>query len=291
MNYKIGIYDSDFSYMVSFMEYVNSNERLSYKISGFSSESALNEYLSEHTLDVLLLADKCHADVSHIKVVKLTEDAGSKDAIFKYQCIDDILQKLDIAPTEGKSIIVKKAELIGVYSPLGRCGKTNFAHALCELFGNCVYLGLEEYPVLNKDDVCEGFDSDKFLYYIVNHNKKAIELYENNFKLTKKIIPVCNNYGDNRNIDGNSIMWFFHELKNTFHLDTMIVDVGTGVMEDISLLKCFEKLYIPALKDERSQMKLKLFDKYAQAESINYELVYLPDENSEVLTKMLKKEV
>ena len=291
MNYKIGIYDSDFSYMVSFMEYVNSNESLPYKISGFSSENALNEYLSEHTLDALLLAEKCNADVSNIKVVKLTEDAGSKDAIFKYQCIDDILQKINIEPTEGKSIIVKKAELIGVYSPLGRCGKTNFAHALCELLGNSVYLGLEEYPALNKGGECGEFDHDRFLYYIVNHNKKAVEMYENNYKLTNMIIPVCKNYGDNRNIDGNSIIWFFNELKNTFLLDAMIVDVGTGAMEDISLLKCFEKLYIPALKDERSQMKLKLFDKYAQAESISYEVIYLPDENSEILKRMLKKEV
>lgn len=73
--------------------------------------------------------------------------------MYKYQSGDCILQEVMacycIAPPQpGLALMGKSGLVMGVYSPVGRCGKTSFALALAHMLGKSqavLFISLEEY--------------------------------------------------------------------------------------------------------------------------------------------------
>ena len=40
---------------------------------------------------------------------------------------------------------------------------------------------------------------------------------------------------------------------------TIVFDIGTAAVSDISILECFDRLYVPVLRDEVSKAKFEVF--------------------------------
>lgn len=286
---KLGLYDVDFFYALSVLEYVNSLKNTRYTVSVFSSESALREYLEDHTLDVILINEVYNTENYNAKVVKLSDKRNQEGCIFKYQSVLDILAKLELDEKNE----AKKYEftgLIGIYSPVGRCGKTNLSLAIGRSCKNAIYLNLEEYSSIGLEMLdCVGNESesdikglnDKIFYYLMTENKELISYLGRCPKLKKynnlKMISWVNNYGDTKLVTADKLKWFWEVLENTGEYDALIVDIGAGAINDLSVLSVFDVVYVPLVKESISTSKLTRFGKWISSEGCNYKKVYLPN--------------
>ena len=159
----ISIVDPDTQYAGKLAEYINSHDAGGLKAVTFSDVASYRSNRKDYDTRILLveermLADLHENDVGESLVVALSEDGlltyGGITAVFKYTRGDVLLRELmkvysEAEPSEKLVRVTNhKAQIIGIYSPVGRCGKTSFALCLsCTLAakGKLLLLSLDEY--------------------------------------------------------------------------------------------------------------------------------------------------
>ncbi len=259
MEYKVGIWDEDYHYMLNLMEYINSRSSIPLRLVAFSSEQALGEYLGKEYLDGLLLGASMDLERTvGTRVMYMVDNSNLEDfdkgktladkCIFKYQSVDVIAK--EIMNTIGSNISKTGeagAVFIGVYSPLGRSGKTSLARAMCHYYGDCLYVGLEDFCV--RDDLGE-----KFLYCLLEENSQIIEVING-----AKCINGILSYMDIRELTASNLKWFKNLIGTELMYGRVVFDVGVGALWDIEILSAMDVVYVPVLGDEVSGEKLVAF--------------------------------
>lgn len=300
MVYKIGIYDSDFYYMVAFMEYVNSKYDNRYKVSVFSSEEAVIEYIEKYDLDILLINETYQNHKKNIKTLLLSDERDKDNVLYKYQNVEIIINYINDCLKQKKKTNFNISGIIGVYSPIGRTGKTTLSLALCYTNKNAIYLNLEDYPseiedLNNINNINMKISNDKLLYYIATENKLVVDLVEEMPVLkddnTIKIISGPNEYGDSRMIGGKNLRWFFDTINNQGAYNLIVADIGCGALDKIEVLASFDKIFVPYIRDKSMEQKIHRFEELAKKHNINYQLVDVPNvdyKNQLIINKLLK---
>lgn len=156
--------DLEAEYARNFMEYLNQKNNLPFEVQAFTSVESLAAYAGETHVELLLISsDAMCREVQELnigKVVILTEgtrpeELDAYDEVYKYQSSAEILREVMACYGEEKimvsmqnPVLRKKTEILGVYSPLGRCLKTSFAWTLGQILSEeqtVLYLNMEEY--------------------------------------------------------------------------------------------------------------------------------------------------
>lgn len=274
MSYRIGILNQDKKYSYGLMEYLNNTE-YHFKAITFSGELPLRDYLRTQKLEFLLIDEELESldiDVPTIYVSEQREDA-KEGYIYKYQSMNAIAKKL-LSYMKKEQVDYQKLRMYGVYSPLGRCGKTTIAKEICKHHRNSLYINMEEYP----EEVDTSTNSEVFIYYLANYNPEVLNLIaqlKEDFRGNKSILGV-NFYQDLRHISKSNISWFLDMLKANMDFKRVVFDIGQGVLMDIDILSCFDRVIVPTLSDEISLKKLQLFkSNIASRESIGSKVTYL----------------
>lgn len=274
MSYRIGILNQDKKYSYGLMEYLNNTE-YHFKAITFSGELPLRDYLRTQKLEFLLIDEEFESldiDVPTIYVSEQREDA-KEGYIYKYQSMNAIAKKL-LSYMKKEQVDYQKLRVYGVYSPLGRCGKTTIAKEICKHHRNSLYINMEEYP----EEVDTSTNSEVFIYYLANYNPEVLNLItqlKEDFRGNKSILGV-NFYQDLRHISKSNISWFLDMLKANMDFKRVVFDIGQGVLMDIDILSCFDRVIVPTLSDEISLKKLQLFkSNIASRESIGSKVTYL----------------
>lgn len=274
MSYRIGILNQDKKYSYGLMEYLNNTE-YHFKAITFSGELPLRDYLRTQKLEFLLIDEEFESldiDVPTIYVSDQREDA-KEGYIYKYQSMNAIAKKL-LSYMKKEQVDYQKLRVYGVYSPLGRCGKTTIAKEICIHHRNSLYINMEEYP----KEVDTSTNSEVFIYYLANYNPEVLNLIaqlKEDFRGNKSILGV-NFYQDLRHISKSNISWFLDMLKANMDFKRVVFDIGQGVLMDIDILSCFDRVIVPTLSDEISLKKLQLFkSNIASRESIGSKVTYL----------------
>ena len=128
----------------------------------------LKEYGQTHDIEILLAGENVREKAKEVKAgLKMIlcdgefvskGEAKEEASVYKYQSGDCILQEVMacycIAPPQpGLALMGKSGLVMGVYSPVGRCGKTSFALALAHMLGKSqavLFISLEEYSGFSK---------------------------------------------------------------------------------------------------------------------------------------------
>lgn len=272
MDYKIGICDTDSHYSLSLMDYINMHANIPLKCAAFSSCRAIEEYMRRDSLDLVLLDEHMEYDVK-LPWIKMTERraaAGDKNVIYKYQNIDDIVELLLDFLTEQNHTAIPELRIYGVYSPLGRCGKTRLALGICCCHPDSLYIGLEDYPQLGQNTGREIMaQSERFLYLLLSQNESILALLqahpceEQGFR----IIYGSLLFSDGRQIERKHMSWLCDLLRKHSDFRRVVFDIGTGALSEINLLNCFDCVFVPVLEDAVSRDKLRLFQKLAAEEN------------------------
>lgn len=261
MEYKVGVCDEDYHYVINLMEYVNSTRIGGLSLVAFSSLTAVMDYVGNDYLDGVLIGEGV-ADGEELipqsqgmTVMKLADEKGVPDTIYKYQSayaiIQLIMDKLNVSevplPVYGNTFY-------GVYSPIGRCGKTSLAMGLGVNHRGSLYVSMEEFGA--RDSLGE-----EILYHIIFQNSKlhsALEKVETNqygFKAIKGILS----YMDIRQLTKENMLWLKEQLLVGGNYDRVIFDIGSSALADLNILGVMDRIYVPYLEDEAANVKLQAF--------------------------------
>ncbi len=170
----MAVLDVDPEYARQFAETVNERGGLPFTVIPFSRPEFLLEYAKTHEIEILLLGaevdESSLKDLSARSVVRFSEGRlqvrkteGQKDgepdfSVYKYQSVNGIIREVMAnycrePEKEALVMLGKRAQVLGVYSPLGRCMKTSLALSLGQQLareGRTLFISFDEFSGLSR---------------------------------------------------------------------------------------------------------------------------------------------
>ncbi|MDO5126717.1 MAG: hypothetical protein Q4D54_03085 [Eubacteriales bacterium] len=269
MSAQIGIYDSDFDYANALMEYINVQGDGMMQSAAFSEMETLQRYVEQTNPELILSGDALpdsYQDENGVRVIRLSEtDApayANEQYIYKYQRMDVLVRQLASMLQIKTSDDAEYPLFYGVYSPIGRCGKTTFAFSVCHNFEESLYIGMDSY--IGSTNVSQDIfrQSELFYFHLLTHNEEIMETVRavGSFAGTSfSIVYGLRNFTDYKQITSEDVAWFRQTLKAKSQIRRVVFDIGAGVLSDFGLLCEFDHLFVPCLSDAYSQRLLDHF--------------------------------
>ncbi len=272
MNYGlIAIYDHDSEYANCLANYFRIKGCLSGEIVVFTRNTAFLDYIQDHSIDILLINQELLNTVANITLTRnlfvLCEQKNfsCEDVrcfIYKYTSAEDILRQTmafyepdELYPAisfQGKQL----SNIIGVYSPLNRCGKTSFSLALAIQYGmrsSCLFISMDEASTLRylfpSDSTYKSLDD--LLYYFLQSPK----VFESKLvSIVKPIwgIDVVPPFGSLAMFTQLSIAdWsrFIQALSDMGKYQYIVIDFGTVSPVQLLLSAC-KQVYMPTIEGD-----------------------------------------
>lgn len=307
MNYGlIAIYDSDIEYANCLADYFRLKGCLSFEIVVFTRKDSFDSFVKEHNIDILIVDQKLTDTVnfenpSHNLFilcehqVALQSDVGY--LLFKYTSAEELLREImaNYEPTGSTPSIAfstkQRTQIIGVYSPVCRCGKTSFSLSLAMQYGlkhSCLFLSMDEASPLRHLLYGDGNQThskslDDLLYYYL----QSPEVFESRLLSVVThlngvdIIPPSDKLAIYHEMPVSDWLSFLKHIINTERYDYIILDFGC-ISPVYPLLGICNRLYMPELADdEYARDKISLFMDslhYADPDNnIHFQKVTLPN--------------
>lgn len=275
----MAVYDVDPFYADRFAEFANQKERVPFTVMAFTSLERLRNYARENPIELLLIdagVRKEAADIRAGKVVALSEGESIRlekecPSVYKYQPTDSIIREvMECYCEDGGDEVAhtgKKARVLGVYSPVGRCLKTSFALTMGQLLGKdskVLYLNLEECSGFSKliPTETKGNLSDIFYYYqqgSLNHIRMKSMIYSWN---NLDYIPPVGYPDDWKLISPDHINGIIEKIARESGYEEIIVDIGQIGRKGTELLRICDVIYMPVKEDWVSAAKIQEFEEY-----------------------------
>lgn len=277
---KFAILDAEVPYACSLMEYFIQHQSVPFETLVFDSEDRLEKYCGAHRLDLLLVSERMmHPGLRQLnvgRIVLLSESGrGGEDgdcrAVYKYQSSANLMAEvlecyaLDNA-VQFLNVRRRNMRIYGVYSPIGRCGKTCFSLALGQILSEkkrVLYLNLEDCAGFRRllDREAPADISD--VMYFVRQNRGSVMLKLNSAvqKLGDMdyIAPVFS-ADDLRDIRTEEWTRILKELEECSSYDVILMDIGYAVGEVFALLSQCDRIYMPICTDLVSEAKIAQFE-------------------------------
>ena len=279
----MAVYDEDPFYAERLSDYVNRKEKGIFKAQAFTSRERLEAFAKETEVDVLLTGvPEDTESISNLKAVQkiyLTEDRNvdrvrEPSEIYKYQSGDDIIRDVMAVYCERPEVkqnlpglVSKDKRVIGVYSPLGRCGKTSFSLAIGQV------LAKEERVLFITLDTFSGFthildeqwkrDLSDLLYYYKQGRFHALRLNPIVYYLGDMAwLPPLRYPDDYSQVTASEMAGFLREILDVSVYDTIVLDIGNFDRQVLPILEICQVVYLPVKEDMISQAKMKEFEAY-----------------------------
>lgn len=275
-------------YAERFLIYVSSHyPNLPYEWHIFTQENQLCTYLAGKRTALLLISERmAHGmlksrqndgiwEAAECRVMLMEKAAGCMisgwHALSRYQSMPVLMGKLLTiyarAAENTESLIPAKTDMqmIGVYSPCGRCGKTSLALALGTILA-------KEKPTLFLDfEWCSGFSSRFGREYERNLADFLGDILEGKNQLTERLaaltvkcgsldyLPPLKNREDIWDTDKETWQELVTVLRERTGYEALICDFGQGVRGLNELLGLCDRIFLPTLPDPVSRAKSEEF--------------------------------
>ncbi len=297
----LALCDWESRFVRNFLDYYTVKGSDIFDIKVFTDVEKLLSYREEHRIDVLLISDSMmdeRVDDSDIdKIIILSEGSLSGKypeypTIFKYQSSERIISGIinnyaDCVHDDGGMYPSgRRIRIIGVYSPVRRCGKTSFALSLGQLLAQnkkVLYLNMEEYSGLGT--VLEGEYKGDLLDAIFYQRQKSGNM---RYKLSgmtcrlngmEYIYPAVYSE-DLKNVTTSEWLELISTIEDHTDYEVLILDMGDTVDGLCTIMEKCSIIYMPQRHDFFSQGKIMQFEEYMRSISRDW-----------VLDKVLKVDV
>ena len=274
------VYDKEEDFACRLTSWFKQKCRLSLEFMAFTNPQKLCEYGKIHEIALVLAAENsletCIRDAFQGKMIVLLEEGPSSlcdyPNISKYQSCTEILQELlTLMGTHSPSCIPEtnarqNLELLGVYSPVNRCGKTSFALAASQILS-------ERYPVLYLNlESCSGFESlfaikyprnlGDFFYHLRQKKENTTALLASLIHQTGTLhyIPPVFVPEDIWSVTEEEYDGLLQHIAGESNYHTVIIDFGENISSSILLLRKCRQIYMPILKDRPSAEKIQQYE-------------------------------
>lgn len=272
------ICDVEKEYARNLMQAIGARKELGFQMHLFQDLEHLEAFSKKKEIHIMLLGedypaekrkDIC-ADERYILVKGDEKDLlpGEK-GVYKYQSADMILTRILEDSMDGEELVRRKegsaGQLIGVYSPVHRIGKTKFALELGRELakeGPALYLNLEEYSGTDfYFPQNPGQNLGDLLYYIrqdkgnlgLRISAMAGQTGELDYVAP---IPVIQ---DLRAVEEEEWLKLFGEIFTNSIYKHVILDLGDGIRGLYSILKACQTVYTLYTDDPAAQAKLRQY--------------------------------
>ena len=275
------ICDLEEAYVVRLADYLNTKGLMPYQVLAFTNLDSLGQYAEDNEIEILLISSDAMTDrvkamrVKRVIILADGEEPGldrEQPVISKYQDSESIArQVMHYAGESALQEIPEHCRILGVWSPVGRCGKTLFALTLAALAaeeGRTLYLSMEGYsgfePLLRTSYRADTAD---LLYASKDRTQNlavaldaSVQSYGNLDILPPAFFPE-----DVRDIGSREWMDFIADIAAAGDYRTIVLDIGSQQQDVMELLDKCEKCYLPVLSDPVSRAKISQFEKNMEA--------------------------
>ena len=288
----LAVCDAEKQYAMKLMEAFCEKRNLGFQIHVFSDVEELKQFAQHTQLEILLITGKLMSEnlqrFNIGKIILLSdgeiyEEFSDYESIYKYQSAERILKEIlcyyaeYARPATGMYYGKKEFEVHGVYSPIGRCGKSALARALAGRFGKrrkTLLLDLQSFSAcleqLGEEELWDLAD----IIYFLRQGKKTF-LYKLGSIVRSQgsydyILPM-KTPADLRSVTLAEWTELLEKLATDSDYQVIVLDFGSEVCGLFGLLDQCTKIYTPVLLDENSKRKIQNFEKILKDE--NFEKV------------------
>lgn len=274
------ILDLELTYACNLMEIFADRRSIPFETLIFSSVESLEEYTKNHTIDLLLVSTRMMCErlrqLDIRKIVILSEGELLKEyeeypAVYKYQSSDNLVAEVMSyyachASPQVRFLKKRNTKIIGIYSPVGRCGKTTFALTLGQILAErhpVLYLNLEDYSGFGSLLEVQPPSDFSDVMYFVRQNKGSVVLKIH--AAVQKLgnldyIPPAFSSGDLREIRSPDWLRLLEELENGSTYGTILLDFGQTVQELFQMLSVCSCIYMPVCSDVMAKAKIDQYE-------------------------------
>lgn len=282
MDVKIlAICDTEQKYAIKLMEAFCAKNQFGFQIHAFSKVEKLEESAAQNQIEVLLISGKLMSEsIGRLNVGKIIllsdgevyEEFSDYESIYKYQSAEHIMKEVlcycaeYAKPVTGMYHRKSEFEVYGIYSPIGRCGKTALARNLAKTFGKrkkTLLLDLQSYSA-QKDqlDNDQQWDLSDMIYFL-RQGKKTF-LYKLNSIVRSKnsydyILPM-KIPADLRSVTLAEWSGLLEKLSSDSDYRVVVIDFGNDICGLFQLLAQCTKVFVPTFQDMDSKAKIENFE-------------------------------
>ncbi|MBQ6696636.1 MAG: hypothetical protein IJN16_08025, partial [Lachnospiraceae bacterium] len=168
-----------------------------------------------------------------------------------------------------------KMQIIGNYSPIGRCLQTTFALSMGQILAKkhkTLYLNFESYSgfghLLSREF---GADITDALYYFSGEKEKLAYKLDGLVESMNGLdyIPPVLSYRDLREITGEQWIELFHEIERISEYEYLILDLSEQMSGLFDVLRECDRVFTIIKEDGLAEAKLRQYETLLQ--SMNYE--------------------
>lgn len=295
---NFAICDLEATYACRLMNYITEKQHIPFEILVFSGIESLREFTRENRVELLLISSRMMCEeISNMninRIVMLSEGEVAPQyvdypTVYKYQSSNNLVAEVMnfyASDTNGQVpyFMKRNAQIIGIYSPVKRCGKTCFALTLGQILAKkqpVLYLNLEEcagFSTLTGQDY--GADITDVMYFVRQNKGNVI------FKVQAIVqhlgnmayIPPAYSAGDLREVGQEEWMRLLEAVTSLGGYETVILDLDGAVEEQLPLLSACTKIYSPICEGVVAKAKVTHYEKLLkemECEEILKETSYL----------------
>lgn len=278
----MAVYDEDPLYARRLAEYVNQRETIPFTAMAFSDLERLEEYGNEHEIEILLVGESVRRAADTVRAgLKLVLCGGEfsvekeEPSIYKFQSGESILQEVMTCycaapPEPALALAGMGAQILGVYSPVNRCGKTAFALTLAQVLSrtrSVLFISLEEFAgfeAILGGEVKRDFSDVLYLCRQGSFNWMKLRAMVCSAGQVDMIPPAA--YGEDLDqVEPEELAQLLGRIARESGYGRLVVDLGHMGRGSAALLDCCDGVYMPVLEDPVSRAKLEAFDRYLSA--------------------------
>jgi cellulose biosynthesis protein BcsQ len=284
----MAVYDVDPFYADRFAEFANEKEKTPFTAVAFGSIEKLRAFLQQQPVEILLaggnVPEEELADLQVGQVIRLSEDGrelhrrkgtesgGENSIIYKYQSSDAVLREVMACyrVEENRTavhVIGVKSNVIGVYSPVGSCGKTGFCLTLGQAMAEnrkVLYINLEDFSGLSvlTGSTYHGSLSD-LVYYFRQGEYSRVRLDAVLYSWgSLDYVPPAAYAEDLEEIRSSELAGLIMAIANEGIYDVILLDMGHLCINMEPLLELCSVVYAPMREDCVSAAKMEEWKTY-----------------------------
>ena len=294
----LAILTAERRYAERLCDYCNKKKSLLLTAVPFDSAEAYAAFAAKHDIEILLAdstmlkADSESRTGPALSGVRAARTIGLEEGISferafaesgstsvatvnKYQPAETLIREV-MSGCEGRDIYFDAAKpqrpvrVIGVYSPVSRCGKSSFAITLGRLQAKkhkTLYISLEEFSCLG---MLSRERYDLTLSDAVYHMKQGSLTSQRLYSMIHNIggleyIPPMRCADDSNAVKGEDYVRLINEIIKNSLYEVVIIDMDRYADEASELLEICDTVYMPVLPDAMNRMKAESFVEYLNA--------------------------
>ncbi len=275
----LAVCDSETEYTNRMQEFLCTREELPFEIYAFTDTEKLEKSSQQEKIEILLIAESDYSDKIKelpIENIYMLNESGhteyeNVEQINKYQPSEKILgQVLEFYSKNGglpKKIKTKTpVNMIGVYSPVGRCLQTSFSLAMGQILAKkykVLYLNFESFSGLGQllqNDM--ETDLTDLLYYYTNTRERFHYRLESSLQTINGMyfIPPATSFLDMQSITAETWLELLLAIEEEGRFHYIILDLSDCVQGLLDLLRKCSIVYTILKEDSMAVAKLRQYE-------------------------------